>query len=261
MEKLKISAVTTSYNQGNFIEETIQSVLNQNYSNCEHIVVDGGSSDNTLDILKMHKHLRWISEKDRGQSDALNKGLKMAGGDVIAWINSDDTYVDNVFRFVSEYFLKNPDHSVIFGEFKIIDEKSTVVKVVKCYQFTRKQLLSKGHSLVGQPSVFFRRSVLDTIGYIDEDIHVGMDYDFFIRMNKEYEFFYIPKVFANFRIHNNSKTIDRIKEDIKNGYAISKMHGGGKYVSLHIYIILRNIYYLFPSVGHLINRIRYRLKK
>ena len=101
---VKISILTPSYNQGEFIEKTIQSVLNQNHENFEHIIIDGGSTDNTVSIIKEYPHLKWVSEKDEGQADALNKGLKMATGDVIGWINSDDFYQDNIFMDVISHF-------------------------------------------------------------------------------------------------------------------------------------------------------------
>lgn len=254
-----ISVITPSYNQSNFIEETIKSVIFQGYSRFEHIIVDGFSSDSTLEILSKYHHLKVISEKDNGQSEALNKGFRIAVGDIVAWINSDDTYEPGTFTAVGQYFEEHPNCNVVFGDFSIIDINSKKLKYVHCKEFTLKQLLQKGNSLIGQPSVFFRKIVLERIGYIDESLHLGMDYDFFIRLRMKYEFRYIPLCLSNFRKHTNSKTIDGTKKDINIGFAISKKYNGGKYSMLYINIIIRKIYYLYPSLGHTFNYFRYRI--
>ena len=118
---LKFSVITPSFNNAQYIEQTIKSVLEQNYPNFEHIVIDGGSTDGTVEILKKHSHLKWVSEKDEGQADALNKGFRMATGDIIAWINSDDWYEPNIFGNIAEWFERNPDKNIVMGDCNLID--------------------------------------------------------------------------------------------------------------------------------------------
>lgn len=122
----KISVVTPSFNQAQYIEKTIQSVIQQDYPNFEHIVIDGGSTDGTIEILKKYAHLKWISEKDRGQSDALNKGLKSADGEIIAWIDSDDWYEQDTFSAVARFFLGNQDKNVVMGDCNLVDEHGNI---------------------------------------------------------------------------------------------------------------------------------------
>jgi glycosyltransferase involved in cell wall biosynthesis len=203
----KISIITPSYNQAQFIEETILSVFNQNYSNIEHIVIDGGSTDGTLEILKKYSHLRWVSEPDRGQTHALNKGFRMATGDVIGWLNSDDTYCPDIFQRVAEQF-ENKGVKVLCGDGYEIDEHSKVIR----------QLYSRGVSpevLVKywkwkyefiQPSFFFHKDVFNDVGYLNENLYYTMDYEFFIRLSKRYEFYHFQRPLANYRLYTGSKT-------------------------------------------------------
>ena len=130
-EKLKISVITVSYNQGRFIEENILSVLNQNYENFEHIIIDACSKDNTLDILKKYDHLKWTSEPDKGQSDGLNKGFRKATGDLIVWLNSDDVMCEGAFDALNIFFTENPDKHVVTGNQVIINGKSEIDHVIK----------------------------------------------------------------------------------------------------------------------------------
>ena len=250
---ISFSVITPSFNQGQFIDATIQSVLRQGYDNYEHLVLDGGSTDNTLAVLANYPHLKTVSEKDKGQSDALNKGFRMATGEVIAWLNSDDTYEPGAFHAVADFFSHHPESSVVFGDFNIIDRMGNVLSNVKCRQVTFKDMLKRGHSRVGQPALFFRKKVIDTIGCVDEGVQVGMDYEFFLRMIRAFKFEYIPKTLANFRRHDDSKTVARIQQDISYGYEISKQYGGGRYLSLHMYVLLRRLYYLHPRLGHFMN--------
>jgi glycosyltransferase involved in cell wall biosynthesis len=159
----KFSVITPSLNQADFIEQTISSVLAQHYPNFEHIVVDGGSSDRTLDILKKYPHLTWISERDKGQADALNKGFRMATGDIIAWINSDDWYEADVFETIAKWFMDNPDKNIIMGDCNLIDEQGRAFSKVINYErgFTELSRFWIGGSIPTQPAIFFRRSLLE----------------------------------------------------------------------------------------------------
>ena len=156
------SILTPSYNQGRYIERTIRSVMAQNYSNVQHIVVDGASTDGTLDILRSFPHLTWTSEKDSGQADALNKALALATGDVIGWINSDDYYCENIFGSVIQHFHRtNADWLV--GNLSLVFEDDTATDFRASPVVTR-QALMRYPDIVRQQSTFFRRTFINTAG-------------------------------------------------------------------------------------------------
>jgi glycosyltransferase involved in cell wall biosynthesis len=199
-----ISIVTPSYNQGKFIEDTIQSVLIQNYPNVEHIIVDNCSTDGTVEILKKYPFLKWISEPDKGQADALNKGFHKATGDIIAYLNSDDQYCPGVFLTVADYFLEHPECKWLCGNVIFTDSKGMVyVKKKPLYSLF---ILRFATSSIYQPNVFFRRQILEEIGYLREDFHTIMDQEWFCRIAEYYAPEIIDKDFAIFRLHSQSKS-------------------------------------------------------
>ncbi len=157
---MKISIITPSYNQGNFIEDTIKSVIQQDYPNFEHIIIDGGSTDNTLDILKRYPHLRWISEKDSGQSEAINKGFKLATGDIIAWLNSDDYYERNIFSLVANYFQENSQCRILYGDMTFVDYSGNAMFILTGDTISREKLI-KCPDAIRQPSIFWKKEVID----------------------------------------------------------------------------------------------------
>lgn len=203
----RISVVTPSFNQGQYIERTILSVLEQDYPDFEHIIIDGGSTDNTLDILKKYPHLKWISEKDEGQADALNKGLRMATGEIIAWINSDDWYEPEAFNTVAEWFKENPDKNVVMGNCNLIDKSGKIFYVAENYErgFEEMSLFWITGSIPTQPAIFFRKKLLDEFGYLDKSLNYAMDYDLWMRFAKKNRFYHISKVVANYLFHESSK--------------------------------------------------------
>lgn len=206
MEYPKISIITVSYNQCEFIEDNIKSVLSQDYPNAEHIIIDAGSTDGTLEILKKYDtHLNWVSEPDNGQSDGLNKGFKKATGDIIGWFNSDDRLPPNALKFVSEFFINNPEEIAVIGDQKLIDENGNEIKVIKSRAYTHDFLLNHARGIT-QNSTFFKRSVFNKTGYLNEDIHFAMDRDLFVRISKIKDMPYIPKILGEFRIQEDSKT-------------------------------------------------------
>jgi glycosyltransferase involved in cell wall biosynthesis len=207
----KITIVTPSYNQGRFLEQTIASVVEQNYSNLEYIVIDGGSTDGSVDIIKRHKDrfAYWISEKDNGQSDAINKGLRRSTGEILAWLNSDDCYLPGTLENVAKYFDSRPDVDFLYGDLILVDEGGSPVGIrrVVPYNYT---LALYGLSSIPQPSTFFRRRALDTVGLIDPEYHYHMDTEFFLRFGKAgLKAAYLPFPLAKFRLHRGSKTISR----------------------------------------------------
>jgi glycosyltransferase involved in cell wall biosynthesis len=206
---LKISIITPSYNQGHFIEETIRSVVQQNYPELEYIIIDGGSKDDTVDIIKKYESqiTYWESKKDKGQSDAINKGLAKATGDIVAWLNSDDMYTDNALRRVATIFSKNPDVDIVYGN------------VWQCYpDKTEKHINVKfnpKHFLTGvnmhQPSVFWRRKVHEEVGFIDESLYYTMDYDLWLRLFYNYKSYKTESILSKFRCHVDAKTSNNPK--------------------------------------------------
>ncbi len=202
-----VSIITPSYNQGVFIRETIESVLSQDYDNIEYIVVDGGSTDNSLDIIKEYEgRLTYISEKDNGQSDAINKGFKMAHGEIVAWLNSDDVYEPNCISKAVEEFQKNDKLGLLYGDGYIIDDASDKIKVFEYTQEFDYWKLVNFWDYIMQPATFFKRETLASVGYLDENLHYCMDWDLWIKLAAVSEVKYIPELLACSREYGDTKT-------------------------------------------------------
>jgi len=200
---MKISVVTPSFNQGAFIEETILSVRNQRYPDCEHIVVDGGSTDGTIEVLKKYSNVRWISEPDRGQADALNKGFKISTGEIIGWLNSDDTYVENALERVAEFFETRPEVMLTYGYVYVMDAKSRIIRKRYSPDFDFGLLVRTG-SCYAQPTFFFRRRILQDVGYMDSSLPRAMDYEYILRVGKSLRVQKMPVFLGHFRTHPGS---------------------------------------------------------
>jgi glycosyltransferase involved in cell wall biosynthesis len=203
----KFSIITPSLNQASFLEQNIKSVLAQGYPSFEHIVIDGGSRDGTIDILKKYPHVVWSSEPDRGQAAALNKGFRKATGDIIGWLNADDTYLPEAFHRVAISF-NSPDTMVSYGDANEIDESGIILHTRRSRGVSSENLIKYWwwKYEYTQPAFFFRRSVFDAVGFLDEDLFYVMDHEFFIRMSLLYPFTYVPDKLANYRFHPVSKT-------------------------------------------------------
>lgn len=205
----KISVITPSYNQGQFVEETIRSVLLQEYPNLEYIVIDGGSTDGSVPVIEKYAQWlsSWVSEADRGHAHAVNKGLQRASGDLIGWLNSDDLYEPDVLRDVAATFRDNPGTSVVFGDCYFVDENNKTTGVLRAIDqpFDTKLQLWRGWN-IPQPSTFVRREVLDKIGLLDETLDYVVDYDWFLRISRSYSFLHTGRVMSRYRIHGGSKT-------------------------------------------------------
>ena len=202
---MKLSIITPSFNHAQYVEDTIQSVLHQTGVDVEHIVIDGGSTDGTTDILRRYPHLQWISERDKGQSQAINKGFARATGDIVAWINSDDYYAENILSDVIEYFTVHPECSVLYGDIAYIDAAKRMRYILEGPSISYMSLI-RDPDIIRQPSMFWRKSAMDAVGVLDEDLHVVMDFDFFIRLAKKFEYHYIPKTISFFRDYSDNKT-------------------------------------------------------
>jgi glycosyltransferase involved in cell wall biosynthesis len=202
----KVSVVTPSYNQGRFIEETILSVISQDYPNLEYIIVDGGSTDETMSIVEKYRSQvsYCISEPDNGQSDALNKGFTLSNGQVLAWINSDDVYLPGAIS-AAVHAMMVTDTSVVYGDFELINAESHVLGTVRSPDFDAVRLLNGDY--IPQPSTFFKRSAFFDVGRLDESLHYSMDYDLWLKMALGYRFLHVPKTLSRFRLHIDSKTV------------------------------------------------------
>ncbi len=209
MEKPLVSIVTPSFNQGKFIEETIKSVLSQDYPHLEYIVIDGSSTDGTVEILKKYEdRMQWKSEPDLGQADAVNKGFLRAKGEILGWLNSDDTYTPGAVSTVVEHFLRNPEIIMVYGNAHFIDEDGNVTGNYPSERFRLKQLAER--CFLSQPTVFIKREVFGKIGLLDIKLRTCMDYEYWIRVGQSYPetaIAYLKEKFlANARNHSESKS-------------------------------------------------------
>jgi len=205
---VKFSIVTPSLNQGKYIEKTIKSVLAQSGVDWEYIVVDGKSTDNTIEILNKYRNrIKYISEKDSGQSEAINKGFRLVKGEILGWLNSDDWYCEKALQKVEKYFKKHPDISIVYGDYAVSDKKGIILEVVKEIDFDR-DIFLHGVNYICQPTVFFRREVLEKVGGLDEKLHLTMDLQFWLRVvHCGFNFGHIRSCLAVTRLHQESKSI------------------------------------------------------
>lgn len=214
-----------SFNQGEFIEKAILSILSQDYKVKELIIVDNQSTDKTNDILlKYSKQITVLQEKDNGQTEAINKGLKTAKGDILAYLNSDDIYEKNTFKIVDDYFIKHPNVKIVYGVGRFIDEKGKFAGYYKTKSPTLENLFKE--CVISQPTVFMRREIYETIGPLDENLDYTMDYDYWIKVAKKYKFSFINKPLASTRLHKNSKTSSQSEKVFKEILAVLKNNFG-----------------------------------
>ncbi len=203
-----ISIVTPSFNQADYIEQTIQSVLSQDYPHIEYLIVDGGSSDGTIDIIKKYETQLawWVSEQDKGQTDAINKGFARAKGDILAWINSDDTYEPGAFAAAVKYLRTHPEVGMVYGDCNYINETGNVIGRFNSAQ-TNYRLLRRGYTHIPQQTMFFRAELWKQAGPLDPSFYFAMDYDLWTRIAARTEIKYLPQTWANFRLHTSGKSI------------------------------------------------------
>ncbi len=202
------SVITPSWNQAKFLKGCIESVLAQNEPDFEHWIFDNCSEDGTAEIASAYPHLKFVREKDRGQSDAVNKGFRAASGEIVCWLNSDDEYAPGAFVELRRAF-SNPETMVVFGDVRQVGYDGAG-DVVARGSFERREDLVRwwsGAVKLHQPAVFFRRSVLDRVGLLREDLHYAMDYEFWWRMSEFFRFEYLPQVLAVQHRQPDSKTI------------------------------------------------------
>ncbi len=202
-----VSIVTPSYNQAAYLHETMQSVLNQDYPKIEYLVVDGGSTDGSVEIIKEFESRLtwWCSEKDRGQAEAINKGLQRAKGEYIAWLNSDDLYLPGVISAVVALFTKHPDAAMVHGDVFAIDETGRTTNRITYGDWGIEGLMQ--FRIIGQPAVFMRREALEAAGYLDLEYHFLLDHQLWLRVGQQGKIIYNPEPWASARFHPEAKNV------------------------------------------------------
>ena len=203
-----VSIITPSFNQAQFLEETIQSVLGQDYPQIEYIIVDGGSTDGSVDMIKKHagRLAWWVSEQDQGQTDAINKGFAHSKGEVLAWINSDDTYNPRAVGQAVKYLIENPDVAMVYADCNFINEAGQVIGKFNSKQ-TDYRRLRAGYVHIPQQTMFFRAKYWQELGPLDPSFYFAMDYDLWTRIASKAPIKYLAgQTWANFRIHDLGKT-------------------------------------------------------
>jgi len=246
---MKISVITPSYNQGHFIKETIDSVLDQEIPELEFIVMDGGSNDDTIQVLESYGNkITWKSEKDRGQTHAINKGLELATGDIICYLNSDDYFLPDTLIKVIKAF-EEPGVKWVSGDYVIVDENGKEIQsFVASYKrllklFPQKFMLGIANYIV-QPATFWRKEIVDEFGPFDEDLHLTMDYDYWMRIISKYPLKIIKEPLCAFRIHGDSKGGTIFEKQFNEEYETAKKHGVGAFSlfihKLHNWFIVKS---------------------
>lgn len=257
---MKISILTICYNAEAFIERAIQSVLQQNYDDWEHIIVDGGSTDGTVAILKKYQHLKWISEADKGQSDAMNKAFALSGGDVIGYLNSDDYYSLGVFSEVSKLFKSSEQPDIVVGKLKILMKDRVIYREpIKDYRFVSHFWL---HKFPANPvSYFYKREIQTEVGEFPVDNHNTMDFWFLLRAFRNRRICKSDREFGVFDLHEDTKTFQGLSKNRLNDSLLSDY-----FEFAHILSLPNKIKFLYPWYKHTYGPVlqeqynKYRLK-
>jgi glycosyltransferase involved in cell wall biosynthesis len=221
-----VSIVTPSYNQGRFLRRTIDSVLAQDYSHIEYLVYDGGSSDDSVDILRSYgERFFWQSQCDGGQSAAINLGLRRAKGDILAWLNSDDVLLPGAVTAVVEHFRQHADWDLVYGNARNIDEHDHILGDYPTARYDFDRLLES--CCICQPATFWRRSIMQRVGLLDESLQYAMDYDYWMRIDRAGgRLVHVPEVLAASRVYPQTKTLSARLEVYREILGVSRRHTG-----------------------------------
>jgi len=224
-----VSIVTPSFNQGRFINATIRSVLEQNHDAVELIVMDGGSTDGTTDILKSWgDEIAWVSEKDAGQSDAIIRGFARAKGNIFGWVNSDDTLAPGAIRAAVDYLNDHPDVAMVYGDANFIDASGRQIRRCAHVEPFDHERLTNVSDFIVQPAAFFRRSAYEAVGGLNAKLHWAMDYDLWLKIASRYKVAYLPKVLANYRWVGTNKSADGGHARLAEVARVAKAHGASE---------------------------------
>lgn len=255
---MKVSIITPSFNQVNFLEKTIRSVLTQKGSfDLEYIIMDGGSTDGSIALIQKYAEaiekkafpiackstqLIWKSETDQGQSDAINKGLKLATGDIIGWLNSDDIYLSNALETVIRFFANQPETMWAFGKCHIIDQNDqfirkwiTAYKNLRLKNYTYNKLLEE--NFISQPAVFWRKNAMQKAGLLDEKHQLVMDYEYWLRLGSLFKGGFINAYLASFRWYPHSKSGSNFYQQFQQDLAVAKKYAQGNFWPIFLHIL------------------------
>lgn len=239
-----VSIITPSFNQAQFLEETIRSVLDQDYPCIEYILIDGGSADGSLEVIQRYagRLARWVSEPDRGQTDAINKGFAWANGEILAWLNSDDTYLRGAVGEAVDYLVTHPEAGMVYGDANLIDKDGQVIGRFPAKQ-TDYRRLRRGYVHIPQQASFFRASLWKRVGPLDPTFFFAMDYDLWIRLARLAPLHYTPRLWANFRLHSGGKSVvadDRCWPEM---LRVHQREGGSRFSWLYFKARIRPLVY------------------
>ncbi len=217
-----VSIVTPSFNQSSYLEQTILSVLDQDHTHIEYIVIDGASTDSSVDIIRKYEDrlAYWVSEKDNGQADAINKGFARSTGEIIAWLNSDDYYLPGAVSAVVKVFEENPEVILVYGNMLAVDEQGETFNTLNYKQLTLEDLLC--FQIIGQPAVFMRGSALQKAGGLDATFHFLLDHHLWIRLAQQGKILYVPQLWAAARYHPEAKNRAKASEFGREAFRILK---------------------------------------
>jgi glycosyltransferase involved in cell wall biosynthesis len=229
-----VTVVTPTYNMGRFLGETMESVLSQDYPNIEYIVLDAGSEDETIDVLRDFERrypgrFSWVSEPDKGQSDAINKGYKQAHGEIFTFLNSDDTYLPGAVSAAVEAFRQHPEAAVVYGDAWYTDEQNRIIKQYPVDPYDYERL--GGLCFICQPAAFLRAEAYGAVGGLNTDLHLTLDYDLWLKISAHYPMFKIDREMANSRMWSDNKTLSRRRTTFREVVRILRRHRG--YVPLN----------------------------
>lgn len=244
-KKPKISIITPTFNHSIYIRDNIESVLSQDYENYEHIITDGGSTDDTVIILDSYDHIKWISEKDKGPVDAIMKGFNMASGDILTWLNSDDFYPPNILSIVADTFV-NENVEMVIGNMKIVmDDKTPLFETRVKEKYSLDYLVKVNSDIITQPSTFFTKKLFYDVGGFDNSLRLIWDYDLFLKMLGHTEPYFLDEVLAYQRIYDSTLSRGFAREQALEIFKTSRKYGAKITDPINRMILKR---FLFPSV-------------